>query len=163
MRKKVTKKKKVEAESSWFNKPVFYAMGVVALSSMITACTLLTMVLPDDKDSISQSSLRVPLVVEPGPEFPIVITEDGSKESGVAMISAADLDALWDAMKSHSKFSHPPLSDKEILLKCYHLSEFRYSCKKIQGQDPILSSDQEIKEVPVEEVQVDKENWDPFK
>jgi len=162
MRKKVTKKKP-EAESSWFNRPVFYAMGVVALSSMITACTLLTMVLPE-KDSISQSSLRVPLVVEPGPEFPIVITEDDSKEPGVAMISASDLEALWDAMRSHSKFSHPPLSDKEILFKCHKLAGTLYSCKIVQGQDPILSSDPPTVD-DNKEPQVEKEskNWDPFK
>ena len=162
MRKKV--KKKVEAESTWFNRPVFYALGVLALASTITACTLLTKVILDDTDSISQSSLRVPLVVEPGPEFPIVITEEGSKESGTAMISAADLDAIYAALANHFETSHR-LGDKEILFKCHKLAGTLYSCKIVQGKAPNLESS----EIPTvddnKEPQVEKESekWDPFK
>ena len=162
MRKKV--KKKVEAESNWFNRPVFYALGVLALASTITACTLLTKVILDDKDSFSQSPIKVPLVVEPGPEFPIVITEDDSKEPGVAMISAADLDAIWDAMRSHFEVSHH-IDDNEILFKCHKLAGTLYSCKMVQGESPNLESS----EIPIvdnnKEPQVEKESekWDPFK
>ena len=157
MRKKV-KKKKVEAESTWFNRPVFYALGVLALASTITACTLLTKVILDDQE-------KVPLVVVPGPEFPIVITEeDDSKEPGVAMISAADLDAIYAALANHFETS-PRLGDKEILVKCHKLAGTLYSCKIVQGESPNLESS----EIPIvdnnKEPQVEKESekWDPFK
>jgi DNA polymerase III sliding clamp (beta) subunit (PCNA family) len=157
MRKKV-KKKKVEAESTWFNRPVFYALGVLALASTITACTLLTKVILDDQE-------KVPLVVVPGPELPIVITEeDDSKEPGVAMISAADLDAIYAALANHFETSHR-LGDKEILFKCHKLAGTLYSCKIVQGESPNLESS----EIPIvdnnKEPQVEKESekWDPFK
>ena len=157
MRKKV-KKKKVEAESTWFNRPVFYALGVLALASTITACTLLTKVILDDQE-------KVPLVVVPGPENPIVITEeDDSKEPGVAMISAADLDAIYAALANHFETSHR-LGDKEILFKCHKLAGTLYSCKIVQGESPNLESS----EIPIvdnnKEPQVEKESekWDPFK
>tara|TARA_B100002003_G_scaffold250504_1_gene290131 strand:+ start:929 stop:1402 length:474 start_codon:yes stop_codon:yes gene_type:complete len=157
MRKKV-KKKKVEAESTWFNRPVFYALGVLALASTITACTLLTKVILDDQE-------KVPLVVVPGPESPIVITEeDDSKEPGVAMISAADLDAIYAALANHFETSHR-LGDKEILFKCHKLAGTLYSCKIVQGESPNLESS----EIPIvdnnKEPQVEKESekWDPFK
>ena len=156
MRKKV-KKKKVEAESTWFNRPVFYALCVLALASTITACTLLTKVILDDQE-------KVPLVV-PGPESPIVITEeDDSKEPGVAMISAADLDAIYAALANHFETSHR-LGDKEILFKCHKLAGTLYSCKIVQGESPNLESS----EIPIvdnnKEPQVEKESekWDPFK
>ena len=149
--RKTVKKKKVEEESSWFNKPVFFSMGIVALASTITACTLLTMVLPDGEDSISQSPPRVS------------VTEEASKEPGPAMILGADL------IENHLAISHKPLplyelDEKEILFKCYHLAEFRYSCKLVQGQDPELSSTQEIKDTPQspEAEKEEKENWKPF-
>ena len=35
-------KKKKSNESSWFNKPVFYSMAFLTMSSLITSCTLIT-------------------------------------------------------------------------------------------------------------------------
>ena len=159
MRKKVTKKttKKAATESSWFNKSVFYSVVVLAICSTATACTLLLKGL-DVNDRISSGVDSSPIVVEVAPEVNI---EEGSKEPGLAMISATDLIA------NHLAISHS-IDGKEILFKCHNLAGALYSCKIVQGKAPNLKSDEiptvEIEEPSVEkELDVEEKEWDPFR
>lgn len=175
MVRKVTTKRKPRAkavakeESSWFNKSVFWAMFVVMVCSVVTACSMITQtgisdILPRDTVPTDEGTVIISPIITDRPDGHIHL----EKNIGQALLNSHIL-------------QHHQLDSNEILMKCSDLNGKIYTCQLVKSPEVtpipqkkteksvvikkkvVVEKDVEPEFIDEEELSKPRKKWNPFK